>query len=83
MQRNSKKFQEIRRGRQASGRVDPTTSPWIILDYNKLRIAVLVAPAQPADGGLDSAICNPKAISGTDCPIQGPLPNPDCSSVFV
>ena len=34
-----------------------------------------MAPARPVDGGSDPFICNPNAISGTDCPIQGPLPS--------
>ena len=44
------------------------------LPNNMIRIAILVALAWLVHCWLDSVFCNPKTASGTDCPIQGPLP---------
>ena len=44
------------------------------LPNNMIRIVILVALAWLVRRRIDSVCCHPKNVSGTDCPIQGPLP---------
>ena len=48
------------------------------LPNNIIRIAILVALAWLVRRRMDSVFCNPKNVSGTDCPIEGPCPNNQC-----
>ena len=72
---------KIRRGLWASGRVDPMAINRS-LDYCNIVITkpILVVPARPVHGGLEPPVCNPNAVSGIECPIQGLLSSQSAQS---
>ena len=43
---------------------------------------MLVVPARAVDGGPESLVCNPNAVSGIECPIQGLLSSQSAQSLF-